>query len=119
MENYISPIKEIIKEEIDDLFLQEKNIILEGLADNLLIPEETEPATMEEGIFDLLSSLVKRQEDPSEKENLLAVQSALAQLNPNTLRDVQDTMSGGVTVTGNPNAARKTPWEMMEDSEEE
>jgi len=114
-----SRLKEIIKEEIDDLFLQEKNIILEGLADNLLIPEETEPATMEEGIFDLLSSLVKRQEDPSEKENLLAVQSALAQLNPNTLRDVQDTMSGGVTVTGNPNAARKTPWEMMEDSEEE
>lgn len=114
-----SRLKEIIKEEIDDLFLQEKSIILESLADNSLTSEETEMATMEEGIFDMLSSLVKRQEDPTEKENLLAVQSALAQLNPDTLKDVQNTMSRGVTITGNPNAARKTPWEMMEDSEEE
>tara|TARA_R110000744_G_scaffold259682_3_gene374757 strand:- start:31 stop:390 length:360 start_codon:yes stop_codon:yes gene_type:complete len=112
-------LKEIIKEEIDDLFIQEKDIILEGLADNLMTPEEPDQTIMDEGIFDILSSLVRKQQDPTEKENLLAVQSALAQLNPNTLKDVQDTMSRGVTVTGNPQAARKTPWDMMEDPEKE
>jgi uncharacterized phage-associated protein len=105
-------LKEIIKEEINDLFVKEKDIILESLSDNTLSLEEEE--LMREGLLDMLSSLINRQEDPTEKENLAAVQNALGQLSPSSLRDVQDAMEGGVTITGNRRAARKTPWDLME-----
>ena len=107
-----SRLKEIIKEEIDDLFTEEKDMILESLSDNSLSLEEEE--VIREGILDMLTSLVKREEDPVERENLAAVQDALSQLSTSSLRDVQTAMKGGVTITGNPRAARKTPWELME-----
>ena len=107
-----SRLKEIIKEEVDDLFNSEKETILESLSDNTITNEER--ILVQEGFFDLFRTLINKQENPVEKQNLLAVQTALNQLEPSTLNDVQTILKSGVTITGNPNASRTTPWELME-----